>query len=210
MSSPPAWVRACGGGAVVGVRGRAPFAPSWSWLPAKCGEWQGQNSFVSLCSSGCAEALRRKPSPSLCTEQRGSGGEGSISCWPHCSCFSPDFVLLVYDRCRLTKKPLFHPSRSSHCMVRHVCPQGSTRLRTRDALPPAGAAPASLHHQVSALSCHVRRKTANLGDLFPSILLMEPAWSPIPGRKALLSSPQLSVTGTLESSSPHSGDRRNI
>ena len=154
---------------MVGVRGRAPFALSRSWLPAKCGEWQGQKPLVSLHSSGCAEAQQCKPSPSLCTEQRGSVGESSISCCPHCSCFPPNFILLVYDRCgwtKRTKKPFFHPSRCSHCMVRCVCPHHSTQLQTCDALPPAGAAPASLHCQVSALSCCVRRKTANFGGSF--------------------------------------------
>lgn len=193
------------------VQGRAPFAPSRSWLPAKRGERQGQKPLISLGGSGCAEARWCKPSPSCCAEQQGSGGgKSSISCCPHCSCFSSDLTLLIYDRCRWTKKPLFHPSRCSHCTVTRVCPHHSPQLRPHDALPPAGAALASLHHQVSAPSSYVRRKTANLGDLFPSVLLREPAWSPIPGRKAPLSSPQLSVTGTLESSSLHSRARRNI
>lgn len=215
VSLPPAWARARGGGVMVGVQGRAPFAPSRSWLPAKRGERQGQKPLISLRGSGWAEARWCKPSPFCCAEQQGSGGEGgggksSISCCPHCSCFSSDFILLIYDRCRWTEKPLFHPSRCSRCTVTRVCPRHSPQLRPRDALPPAGAALASLHHQVSALSSYVRRKTANLGDLFPSVLLREPAWSPIPGRKAPLSSPQLSVTGTLESSSLHSRARRNI
>jgi len=113
-------------------------------------------------------------------QQRGSLGGSSISCCPHCSCFSPDFILWVYDRCRSTQrteKPCFHPSCCSHRMLRRVCPHRSTRLRMHDALPPAGAAPDSLHCQVGALSCSVRRKSADLGDLFPSVLLMEPAWS---------------------------------
>lgn len=136
----------------VGVWGRAPFASSWRWLPAKCREWQGQKPLVSLCSSGCAEARWCKPL-SCCPEQQGSGGKSSISCCPHCSCLSPNFILLVSDRCRLTKEPLLHPSCCSHCVVRCVCPCCSTQLWVCDALPPAGAAPASLPRQVSALSC---------------------------------------------------------
>lgn len=153
-----------------------------------CGAWLGQKPLASLCSSSCAGAGWCKP-PS---EQQGSMGDSSISGCPHCSCCSPNFILLVDNKCRLTKrtkKPIFHPSYSSQCMVRCVCPHCPTWLRTSGALPPAGPAPALLLHQVSALSCCERRKTDNFGDLFPSVLLIEPAWSPIPGRKAPLCSP---------------------
>lgn len=96
-----------GGGAVVGFRGRAHFVLFPAWLPGQSREWQGEKHLD--CSCGCAEVQWCKPSP---WEQL---------CCPLCSCFLPNFTLLVYDRCRLIlriMKSLFHPSLCSHCMVR--------------------------------------------------------------------------------------------